>query len=810
MYKDKISIIVPMYNVEEFIAETIESLLCQTYKNIEIILIDDASTDRTVEIASNYAIKHDNIMIINQPKNTGPAGTRNVGLRSAKGSYLTFVDSDDLLHQHAIEIMHEIASNNSADLVIGTHQVFSHINNISSLVTKYPINGSNTQRVTLNETPEIITNLFSWGKLYRRDLLQGIYFPENIRYLEDHPFAIDTFLKAKDIYATTLPIYYYRDRQSTNHSLTQSAFLDPLIPLQYTFAVFNIVHNSFINSEYGVKNTGFYLYVKRLVEGSIRYTFIGSLSQDEPFVQQQVIKLLTSWIETLDADFIIQTGSFQQVFVTPAEDYIKHINAETLLYYVKLLKVIKEKLQASSSEFNVVSWKEEKNRILDVMLKEIDTYLLKHSIVAETPYSICYPEINHLNMKNNYALVQFQFIQQNVTKLYETTLSKINNNWTITDLHLVKTLDQHTPAIRKTKPKVLLTYRNFSGCNTLALYKNIPNHVKENFEVEFVLGDTITEEYTKKITESDIIITTNMEYPFNKDDFNPKQIVIDLWHGFPLKTMFYADSNYYDKNSIAPLYKQLNYLMSYSPLYNDILHTCTRVNPNNFVITGAPRNDLLFLANSRELLLKILNKHDKGQKFIFYMPTFRSTTQKNRSNYTTNLFGFTSFELHTFNDFLQQNNYELIVKPHPLYGDDYHELLEGYSHMSLFPDEQLLTYHVDLYEVLGATDLLITDYSSIYFDYLLLDKPVIFTPTDLEEYKQDRGLLLTPYEDWTPGPIVFSQTDLEREILKSSMDTTYYAKERIQITDKIHTYQDGNSSERIWNFISSLYTTNNV
>jgi CDP-glycerol glycerophosphotransferase (TagB/SpsB family) len=101
-------------------------------------------------------------------------------------------------------------------------------------------------------------------------------------------------------------------------------------------------------------------------------------------------------------------------------------------------------------------------------------------------------------------------------------------------------------------------------------------------------------------------------------------------------------------------------------------------------------------------------------------------------------------------------------------------------------------------------DLLITDYSSIYFDYLLLNRPIIFTPTDLEEYRETRGFLLEPYDFWTPGPKVTSQKALQHEILKSLCDIKYFQSERETILSIIHQYRDNKSSERLWNMIDRI------
>jgi len=92
----------------------------------------------------------------------------------------------------------------------------------------------------------------------------------------------------------------------------------------------------------------------------------------------------------------------------------------------------------------------------------------------------------------------------------------------------------------------------------------------------------------------------------------------------------------------------------------------------------------------------------------------------------------------------------------------------------------------------------------VHFDFLLLNKPIIFIPTDIEEYRKKRGFLLEPYDMWTPGPKVYTQKELQNEILKSLNDPSYYAEERERLKNIVHYYQDANSSKRVWEFINSL------
>ncbi len=114
--KGLISVIIPVYNVEKYLRECVDSVLSQTYKSYEIILVDDGSTDGSGEICDEYAEKHSNVSVIHKA-NSGPSATRNVGIKLAKGEYIYFLDSDDYIVPAAFEKLVHIAENENADIV---------------------------------------------------------------------------------------------------------------------------------------------------------------------------------------------------------------------------------------------------------------------------------------------------------------------------------------------------------------------------------------------------------------------------------------------------------------------------------------------------------------------------------------------------------------------------------------------------------------------------------------------------------------------------------------------------------------------
>lgn len=220
-----------------------------------------------------------------------------------------------------------------------------------------------------------------------------------------------------------------------------------------------------------------------------------------------------------------------------------------------------------------------------------------------------------------------------------------------------------------------------------------------------------------------------------------------------------------------------------------------------------PRNDFLFKSNGKRVLEKVIGEKLNNKKIIFYLPTFREG-YKNRiegEQLSYNIFRFSGFSWSIFQKFLNMNSIKFVLKIHPNEVMLLSRLVGRISpEIVLLTEELLERKSVDLYEFLNAADVLITDYSSVYFDYLLLDRPIVFIPIDLEIYRKKRGLLLEPYDFWTPGPKVYTYEELEKEIITSLNNGNYYREQRKVIQDIVHLYKDGESCKRIWNFINEI------
>lgn len=336
-----------------------------------------------------------------------------------------------------------------------------------------------------------------------------------------------------------------------------------------------------------------------------------------------------------------------------------------------------------------------------------------------------------------------------------------------------------------------------SGSNTYFLYNHIPNDIKAKYDIRMLTLDEARA--TSDIHDSDVYITTHGEYPVRPDKIN-----IELWHGFPLKGMATMDIN--ETISSEAIYKHwsnMDLIMSYSPFYNTLINSCFGGRISQYRVTGMPRNDALFDSGSRSRLLKLFPSI-QNKKTACFLPTFRHSVhtpdKKEGEKSFDNVFGFKQFDDQEFRGFLNDHNLALVIKLHPFEEKLYAHKIKDWaaSGIYLLTNGMLANAGYDLYEVLGAADMLMTDYSSVYFDYLLLDRPIVFVPVDLDTYAQSRGLLLSPYDLWTPGPKALSQTQLQAVIKQALDNPEWYGEERERIARIAHAYRDNQSAERVW------------
>ena len=229
-----ISIIVPMYNAESTISNTIEHILQQTYKNWELILIDDGSTDQTYSICNKY-LNDDNRIVLKKVENGGPSKARNLGLRYAKGEYVTFCDADDYFDINFLDNMLSVLQvDNDIDLVICSYKSYS----------KKEKNLYNTTELTSQEIAyQCLDNEkiagYLWNKMFKNDIIKKhkIRFDEEIFCCEDLLFIIKYIEKSKKAYYIDKELYYHTNQPSSiinsYNPLKKVTSLDARIKINY-------------------------------------------------------------------------------------------------------------------------------------------------------------------------------------------------------------------------------------------------------------------------------------------------------------------------------------------------------------------------------------------------------------------------------------------------------------------------------------------------------------------------------------------------------------------------------------------------
>lgn len=216
-YEELISVIIPVYNVENYLGSCLESVVRQTYKNLEIILVDDGSTDSSGELCETYKNKDSRIWVIHQD-NKGLAGARNTGIDRARGKYLFFVDSDDFIDSMALEKLMELINKTSADIAVGQYTICYEEKEIrkTEYTGAYKMYSAEEALSKLNdwrneETTSLIT---AWGTLYKKDVFEGIRYPIG-KWHEDEFVTHKVLARAEKICVLEDSIYFYRQHRES-------------------------------------------------------------------------------------------------------------------------------------------------------------------------------------------------------------------------------------------------------------------------------------------------------------------------------------------------------------------------------------------------------------------------------------------------------------------------------------------------------------------------------------------------------------------------------------------------------------------
>ena len=216
---DLISIIIPVYNMEKRIEKCLQTVIEQTYQNLEIIIVNDGSTDNSLQLCRGFEKMDNRIHVIDQ-KNMGVSSARNTALDSISGNYVAFIDSDDYVSYNYIQMLYETLLKNNADIVECGAIVVNEVNGTSDkIVPRFQLENNRDQIISSFYRNEGV-NDYLWNKLFKKELFNGIRF-SSFKCSEDFEILCHILQKSSRIASIDTPLYYYI---RNNESIGLSSF----------------------------------------------------------------------------------------------------------------------------------------------------------------------------------------------------------------------------------------------------------------------------------------------------------------------------------------------------------------------------------------------------------------------------------------------------------------------------------------------------------------------------------------------------------------------------------------------------------
>ena len=334
-----VSVVVPIYNVQQYLPQCLDSLVNQQYKNLEIICVNDGSTDNSLAILEKYKQRDDRIIIISQP-NKGLSATRNTGLKHVTGEFVVFVDSDDWLELDAISLMSQIFKTPEIDFLCFGTQI--HTEGNDDTASYYGRTYSKSRIVSTNSHWITKINVSAWSKIYRTEFLKtnDLLFPVGL-YYEDIAFYWKCISLARKIALSSHVLYNYRIRK--NSIMGNSYVKKKGMAIHHIYELDNVYQflekNNFLNSNKDL----FQFLIEKYIHAGWKYVH----DEDKDIYISETKQYINSWhIEpkryTLAFDLINNNKINQKKYRTVLSLRKK---------YYRLLKLLGKKKNSIPFEF---------------------------------------------------------------------------------------------------------------------------------------------------------------------------------------------------------------------------------------------------------------------------------------------------------------------------------------------------------------------------------------------------------------------------------------------------------------------------
>ncbi|MEK5524015.1 bifunctional glycosyltransferase/CDP-glycerol:glycerophosphate glycerophosphotransferase [Heyndrickxia sp. FSL W8-0423] len=699
----KVSIIIPIFNTEEFLTECLNSVVNQTYKDLEVILINDGSTDRSQEIIDEFSNRDSRIISIHLSENKGVGYSRNVGVSKATGDYVYFLDSDDYLALNTIQILVENIGNHV--MISGQQKRIKTKEDSKSLV----------REIELKESKEMkrqFKNCSLLNRLISIDFIKDnhLKFSEDVSYYSELLFIVNAMIKM-DTYIYIKGCYYnkrWRNDPISNPALMQQ---DSDRIVTDFLEVFNDLREKYGNSE-DVAH-----YLDRL--------FLN-------FYRRNIIKLFS------------QSGKINKFF---------------------------RRLSTSAAKVNKEKWKEQ-----NLHIRREFNLLLK----GKQKQYVKLIRLHHF-AKNIKSVIKSRSKRKIYVQLYRSLFMKMSlkERTIVFESFLGKNYSD--------SPKYIYEYMLNNNMNYKYVWvfnetgKNIPGNAKQvkrfSLAYYYYLG---TSKYW----------VSNSRLPLHLNK-RPDNVYLQTWHGTPLKKLVFDMNDIYSAN---PNYKKhfyqqsrrWDYLISPNQYSSDIFRRAFKFD-KTMLEYGYPRNDILYKNNNEEFInsLKVRLGIPIDKKVILYAPTWRDDEFYEPGKYKFKL----KLDLNKMKEQLG-DEYVIALRMHYFIADDIDTSgLEGFAYN--------FSKYDDIAELYLISDILITDYSSVFFDYANLKRPILFFTYDLEKYRDTLRGFYIDMENDIPGPMLKTTEEIISAIKKIELVENEYKRKYDDFYKKFCEWDNGKATENI-------------
>jgi len=717
----KISIIIPVYNVQHYLKQCLNSVVSQSLLEIEVIAVNDGSTDNSLQILEDFQKEYQDLVKVYSTENCGVSHARNYGLARAIGEYILFVDSDDFIEKNMCEKLYQKAVDDQNDLVIcGRYNVFE---NEHTGQMKRDIIGTDliNRNFILSENKYELAHIlpFPWDKLFKRELLEGMQFPENMRF-EDLVFVYQVVCKAKHIGVVEEPLYNYR-------KTTQGGFLNT-----FSKQTLDIIKAFELVFDYMKKNEYMDFYYDELEYICARHflyryvTLFKKENRGKLAIKLEIIDKTQDFLDSqlpnwrnnhylnyssgwLKSRLVLFTNHRKMVFLTKVREHMPNKiynmitrirnSSKTWIRRIKKLKNSKAKMNLIKKKLPLFAVLAQKGAVYYTLLYE-KRKIAPRDVLLESKHG--------------------EDVAGNIFALLR---------------ELSKEAYQDYRILLAIEPK------------SMAKYKRL----LENYEIHDVhMIEIYSKSYAKALASAKYLVTDTSFPPYfiKKTD----QVYLNTWHGTPLKAMGrIVPAREYALGNVQRNFLIADYLLYQNDFSKEVFLTdymLKDIYPGTILISGYPRNSVFFQKERYQQIRKECNIEKK--QVIVYMPTWRGLLHQKETDKQLKLLSGFFDEI----DSKLGDSQVFYVKLHPFVKDqiDY----TNYRHILEFP------FEYETYDFLNASDVLITDYSSIMFDFGVTKRKMILFTYDREEYLTGRGLYLDI--DTLELPIVDTVEELIEEL----------------------------------------------